>query len=116
MNKLHRMGLAATAAAASLALLPGTAELEARLAKQPAIIVPAVTLDGLADGNFPATDGSPTVHHSTGPRLRRTVAGAGHNLPQERPAAFAAAVRDVRELRRENAGRERFVGRRQDTP
>ncbi|MEU7828511.1 MULTISPECIES: alpha/beta fold hydrolase [unclassified Nonomuraea] len=71
---------------------------------------------GVADGNFPATDGSPTTHHFTGLRLHRTVAGAGHNLPQERPAAFATAVRDVRELRRENTGRERFVGRRQDTP
>jgi pimeloyl-ACP methyl ester carboxylesterase len=104
----HRLGFAPGAEAYT--------ELEARLAKQPAIIVPAVTLDGLADGNFPAADGSPTAHHFTGPRLHRTVAGAGHNLPQERPAAFAAAVRDVRELRRENAGRERFVGRRQDTP
>ncbi|MEV4579533.1 hypothetical protein AB0K16_40425 [Nonomuraea jabiensis] len=116
MNKLHRMGLAATAAAASLALLPGTAQLEARLAKQPAIIVPAVTLDGLADGNFPATDDSPSAHHFTDPQFHRPVAGAGHNLPQERPPAFAAAVRDVRELRQESAGRERFVGRRQDTP
>ncbi|MEV4012515.1 alpha/beta hydrolase [Nonomuraea angiospora] len=104
----HRLGFAPGAEAYT--------ELEARLAKQPAITVPTVTLDGLADGNFPATDGSPTAHHFTGPRLHRTVAGAGHDLPQERPAAFAAAVRDVRELRRENAGRERFVGRRQDTP
>ncbi|WP_426570156.1 alpha/beta fold hydrolase [Streptomyces canus] len=103
----HRLGFAPGAEA--------YAELEARLAELPAITVPAVTLDGLADGNFPATDGSPTARHFTGPRLHRTVAGAGHNLPQERPEAFAAAVRDVRELRRANAGRDRCAGRRQDT-
>ncbi|MEU3297544.1 alpha/beta hydrolase [Streptomyces longwoodensis] len=88
----HRLGCA-----------PGAeryAELEARLAGQPVIPVPAVTLDGTADGNFPATDGSSTAHHFTGPRLHRQVAGTGHNLPQEHPSAFAEAVLDVRALRR----------------
>ncbi|RRR87086.1 alpha/beta fold hydrolase [Streptomyces sp. RP5T] len=88
----HRLGLA-----------PGAdeyAEMEARLAGLPPITVPTVTLDGTADGNFPATDGSSTAHHFTGPRLHLQVADAGHNLPQERPEAFAAAVRDVRALRR----------------
>jgi uncharacterized membrane protein len=33
-------------------------QIERKLAAQPAITVPAVTLDGLADGNFPATDGT----------------------------------------------------------
>ncbi|MFH9044261.1 alpha/beta fold hydrolase [Streptomyces sp. NPDC017966] len=103
----HRLGFA-----------PGAeeyAELEARLAGLPAITVPTITLDGLADGNFPATDGSSSARHFTGPRLHRRVADAGHNLPQERPEAFAAAVRDVRDLRQEYADRERFAGRRQDT-
>jgi pimeloyl-ACP methyl ester carboxylesterase len=54
--------------------------------------VPAITLDGLADGNFPATDGTATAHHFTGPRLHRQVQNAGHNLPQETPAAFADAI------------------------
>ncbi|MFI1441651.1 alpha/beta fold hydrolase [Streptomyces fructofermentans] len=91
----HRLGFA-----------PGAepyAHLEARLAELPGIPVPTITLDGTADGNFPATDGSSTAHHFTGPRLHRQVAGAGHNLPQERPHAFAEAVRDVRALRHENA-------------
>lgn len=103
----HRLGFA-----------PGAEEyagLESRLAELPAITVPAVTLDGTADGNFPATDGSSTARHFTGPRLHRKVAGAGHNLPQERPEAFAAAVRDVRVLRQENASHDRLAGRRQDT-
>ncbi|MFJ4833723.1 alpha/beta fold hydrolase [Streptomyces sp. NPDC088747] len=91
----HRLGFA-----------PGAepyAELEARLAELPGIAVPAITLDGTADGNFPATDAASSAHHFTGPRLHRHVAGAGHNLPQERPHAFAEAVRDVRALRREHA-------------
>jgi pimeloyl-ACP methyl ester carboxylesterase len=104
----HRLGFA-----------PGAeqyAELEARLAGLPAITVPTITLDGLADGNFPATDGSSSARHFTGPRLHRKVADAGHNLPQERPEAFAAAVRDVRDLRQEQAGREPFARGRQDAP
>ncbi|MGW7664525.1 alpha/beta fold hydrolase [Streptomyces sp. NPDC054756] len=89
--------------------------LEEQLAGLPPITVPAITLDGLADGNFPATDGSSTARHFTGPRLHRTVADAGHNLPQERPEAFAAAVRDVRDLRQGHPARARLTGRRQDT-
>lgn len=80
-------------------------KLESLLAQQPGISVPAVTLDGLADGNFPATDGVSSAHHFTGPRLHRQVRDAGHNLPQERPEAFAAAVRDVRSLRQEHSAR-----------
>jgi pimeloyl-ACP methyl ester carboxylesterase len=83
----HRLGLA-----------PGHApydELEERLAGQPPITVPAVTLDGQADGNFPATDGSAQAALFTGPRSHRQVPDAGHNLPQEAPQAFAQAVLDL---------------------
>jgi pimeloyl-ACP methyl ester carboxylesterase len=93
----HRLGFA-----------PGYTDyekLESLLAQQPEITVPAITLDGLADGNFPATDGASSAHHFTGPRLHRQVQDAGHNLPQERPEAFADAVRDVRLLRQEYAVR-----------
>ncbi|WP_151477411.1 alpha/beta fold hydrolase [Streptomyces albicerus] len=96
----HRLGFA-----------PGFSEyekIETLLAQQPVITVPAVTLDGLADGNFPATDGTSSAHHFTGPRLHRLVKDAGHNLPQERPEAFAAAVRDVRLLSQEHAARNRI--------
>ncbi|GGS99759.1 alpha/beta fold hydrolase [Streptomyces chromofuscus] len=96
----HRLGFA-----------PGAeeyADLEARLTELPPITVPAVTLDGTADGNFPASDGSSTARRFTGPRLHRTVADPGHK--------FAAAVRDVRALRQENTRRDRLTGRRQDTP
>jgi pimeloyl-ACP methyl ester carboxylesterase len=65
---------------------------------QPAISVRAVTLDGLEDGNFPATNGSASAKYFTGPRVHHEVSGAGHNLPQEQPGAFADAVREVATL------------------
>jgi pimeloyl-ACP methyl ester carboxylesterase len=81
-----------------LALAPGYApyaDIEAQLAGQPGIAVPAVTLDGEADGNFPATDGTASAPHFTGPRTHHRVPDAGHNLPQEAPEAFAQAVLDL---------------------
>jgi pimeloyl-ACP methyl ester carboxylesterase len=83
----HRLGLAPS--------YPPYDEIEKRLAAQPAITVPAVTLDGLADGNFPATDGSPSARHFTGPRTHHQVPNAGHNLPQESPDAFASAILEL---------------------
>ncbi len=74
-------------------------EIEAGLAALPPIPVPAVTLDGLADGNFPATDGSASASHFTGPRAHHQVPDAGHNLPQEAPEAFVNAVLEVTSLR-----------------
>jgi pimeloyl-ACP methyl ester carboxylesterase len=64
------------------------------LAALPPIPVPAVTLDGMADGNFPATDGTAAAHHFTAARHHQ-VPAAGHNLPQEAPAAFAGAVLEL---------------------
>ena len=83
----HRLGLA-----------PGHApydDIERRLADQPSIPVPTITLDGQADGNFPATDGAASTVHFTGPRTHRQAPNAGHNLPQESPDAFAKAVLDL---------------------
>ncbi|KAJ3499820.1 hypothetical protein NLG97_g29 [Lecanicillium saksenae] len=80
---------------------PGDARyehLEKALLKQPSIQAPTVTLDGLADGNFPATDGSSSASHFAGPRVHHQVAGAGHNLPQEKPEAFIQAVLEVARL------------------
>ena len=83
----HRLGYA-----------PGHApyeKIEQRLAALPPIPVPAVTLDGMADGNFPATDGTAAAHHFTAARRHHQVPDAGHNLPQEAPAAFAGAVLEL---------------------
>ncbi len=77
---------------------PDYAQAEEALLKQPPIPVPAVTLDGLADGNFPPTDGSSSARQFTGPRVHHQVARAGHNLPQERPDAFVDAVLEVAKL------------------
>jgi pimeloyl-ACP methyl ester carboxylesterase len=86
----HRLGLAESD--------PRYREVERALAEQPAIAVPTITLDGMADGNFPDTDGSASAHHFVGQRIHRRVRNAGHNLPQEAPQAFAQAVLDVRGL------------------
>jgi pimeloyl-ACP methyl ester carboxylesterase len=79
---------------------PDYRHLEATLATLPPITVPAVTLDGLADGNFPATEASVSGAHFTGPRVHHQVPAAGHNLPQEAPSAFAAAIVEVASLGR----------------
>jgi pimeloyl-ACP methyl ester carboxylesterase len=83
----HRLGLAAGD--------PQYDAIERALSTQPVIGVPAVTLDGLADGNFPATTADASAHHFTGPRTHRQVPDAGHNLPQESPTAFAEAVTEL---------------------
>jgi pimeloyl-ACP methyl ester carboxylesterase len=73
---------------------PAYAAIEAKLAGQPPIRVPTIAIDGDSDGvNFG------TAHHARkfeGFFEARVFAGAGHNLPQERPAEWAQAVLDVR--------------------
>lgn len=79
----HRLGFAEGA--------PEYEEIEQRLAKLPVIKVPTITLDGDCDGVVPATDGKSTGAKFSN-RQHRIIPGAGHNLPQENPTAFAAAV------------------------
>ncbi|SHI02361.1 alpha/beta fold hydrolase [Bradyrhizobium erythrophlei] len=74
---------------------PRYAELQRRLAALPAITVPAITLDGDADGVVPATDGTASAAKFTGSRAHRVIPRAGHNLPQEEPEAFASAVMEL---------------------
>lgn len=92
----HRLGLAPGADA--------HAEDEARLASLPSISVPTITLDGTADGNFPATDGSRDATRFSGWREHRQVLHAGHNLPAEAPRAFADAILDAAEPPGDGAG------------
>jgi pimeloyl-ACP methyl ester carboxylesterase len=69
---------------------PAYEALEQRLAARPPITVPAVTLDGVHDPLKPGgTAGQAAMF--TG-RHQHRVIDAGHNLPQEAPAAFADAV------------------------
>ena len=83
----HRFGLAAGD--------PRYTDLQRRLAELPPITVPTITLDGDADGVTPATDGSASAPKFTGRRSHRVIPHAGHNLPQEEPEAFAAAVMEL---------------------
>jgi pimeloyl-ACP methyl ester carboxylesterase len=61
----------------------------------PVITVPAITLEGGANG-APHPDPSAYVNKFTSKYAQRTIKGGiGHNLPQEAPQAFAHAVLDV---------------------
>jgi pimeloyl-ACP methyl ester carboxylesterase len=74
---------------------PQYADIQRRLAALPPITVPAITLDGEGDGVAPATDGSASAAKFKGRRTHRVIPRAGHNLPQEEPEAFAAAVMEL---------------------
>lgn len=79
-------------------LVPGDpryAEMERRLAAQPAITVPAITFDGTADGVRPPAAAEAHGHRFSGPRSHRIVPGVGHNMPQEAPRLFADAVLEL---------------------
>ena len=69
--------------------------LEMRLAEGPVITVPAITLEGDANG-APHADPSAYANKFSGKYVHRTInGGVGHNLPQEAPEAFAKAVVEV---------------------
>lgn len=68
---------------------------EMRLDEGPVIAVPAITLEGDANG---APHGDPAAYAKkfSGQYTHRLIKGGiGHNLPQEAPRAFAEAVVDV---------------------
>lgn len=70
-------------------------DLERRLAVAPVISVPAITLEGDANG-APHPEPSAYAKKFSGKYEHRTIKGGiGHNLPQEAPQAFAKAVIDV---------------------
>ena len=70
-------------------------DLEARLAELPAIAVPAITLEGAANG-APHPDPSAYASKFSGKYVHRTIeGGVGYNLPQEAPQPFAQAIADV---------------------
>ncbi len=70
-------------------------DLERRLATTPVIAVPTITLEGDANG-APHPSPASYARKFSGRYSHRTITGGiGHNLPQEAPQAFAAAVIDV---------------------
>ncbi|MFC9251714.1 alpha/beta hydrolase [Amycolatopsis thailandensis] len=79
----HRFGLAEGD--------PRYQALEDLIAEEPPITVPTVVLESGDDGvGGPSAEGD--REYFTGPYDHRVLSGVGHNVPQEAPEAFAAAV------------------------
>jgi len=71
-------------------------DLEKRIAAVSTISVPAVTLEGDANGAAHASDPSAYRNKFSGKYANHIITGGvGHNLPQEAPKAFADAVIEV---------------------
>lgn len=83
----HRFGLAEGD--------PQYAEIQRKLAALPPVTVPAITFDGAGDGVAPPTDGTASAAKFAKRIAHRVIPRAGHNLPQEEPEAFAAAVMEL---------------------
>ena len=78
---------------------PAYVELEERLAEGPVITVPAITLEGDANG-APHPEPDAYAAKFRGWYAHRTIdGGIGHNLPQEAPDAFADAVLELHRRR-----------------
>jgi hypothetical protein len=75
---------------------PQYEDLENRLAGNPVIAVPTITLEGDANGAPHYLDDTAYRKYFTGKYANRIITGGvGHNLPQETPQVFAQAVIDV---------------------
>ena len=89
-NYRWRLGLAAGE--------PQYDDLEKRLADSPLIAVSTITLEGDANG-APHPDPNSYTTKFSGKYAHRTITGGvGHNLPQEAPQAFTAAVIEAASL------------------
>ena len=77
---------------------PSYDDLERRLAQAPNIAVPTITLEGDANG-APHPEARDYAAKFTGGYEHRVITGGiGHNLPQEAPEAFSAAIKDAGQL------------------
>ena len=74
---------------------PALATFEAALARQPAIAVPTIALEGAADGVRTPDPADPARHRFTGPYRRTILTDVGHFLPHEAPEAVVDAVREI---------------------
>jgi len=74
---------------------PALAAVEARLAAQPLITVPAIVLQGAEDGVDPPRPEDQDARHFTAAYERLIIPGIGHNFPQEAPDAFVEAVNSL---------------------
>lgn len=82
----HRFGYAAGD--------PALEEIEAALARQPAIGLPSIVLHGADDGVDPPEPGE-DLSKFTALVRRQIVPGAGHNLPQETPEPMVRAILEL---------------------
>ena len=87
----HRFGLAAGD--------PALEDIERRLAAQPPISVPALSMDGADDGVILRSTAAHARHFS-GWHRHAVVAGAGHNLPQEKPAELVELILELHDQTR----------------
>jgi pimeloyl-ACP methyl ester carboxylesterase len=71
---------------------PALEGIEQRLAAQPAITVPAISLIGEVDGIGGPDPADRHARHFTGPYERRIVPRAGHFVPREAPEAIVDAI------------------------
>ena len=72
---------------------PAVAEVEARLAAQPAITAPTIILHGEADGVTGVPDAAREASRFAALKDRRVIPVAGHFLPRETPDEVVRAVR-----------------------
>ena len=74
---------------------PALETIERRLAVQPRIGVPAIALQGEADGVQPPEASETHGRFFTGPYRRHVLPRVGHNVPQEAPTAVADAILEL---------------------
>jgi pimeloyl-ACP methyl ester carboxylesterase len=74
---------------------PALEPIEQRLAAQPTITVPTITLIGGGSGLSGPARAADQALHFTGPYQQRVIPVVGHNLPQEAPAVVADAVLEL---------------------
>lgn len=74
---------------------PAFEAIERRLAAQPLIAVPTISLCGADDGVGPATPEDADRSRFTGRYRREVLPGVGHNVPQEAPAVVVAALLEL---------------------
>jgi len=74
---------------------PALESIEQRLAARPKIAVPAIALQGEADGIMSPEGSEKHAAFFTGPYTRRVLPKVGHNPPQESPQSFTDAVLEL---------------------
>jgi pimeloyl-ACP methyl ester carboxylesterase len=77
---------------------PRYADIEASLAAQPKIDVPAINIHGATDGVIPVQSSKEHWKHFGAQYQRRVFENVGHNPPQEDPRGFAQAILDVQKM------------------